>query len=157
VRVFLTISTIMSVILISCLAVLDPCRAPLQARLQIPDSPWEIVSRWSSCGGFDTGMTLIVAKNRVNGKIVRVANLEGDAGVDLSVDAARRLVLTLAAPTELRGKLDKFDDVAVVYEFQASDPRDREGYRLWLDHHDDPQAIAWCRSKGWSPFYCDPR
>ncbi|HEV2550641.1 MAG TPA: hypothetical protein VGU20_25230 [Stellaceae bacterium] len=156
-RLFLTISTIMSIVLVSCLTVLDTCRTWAEARLEISGTPWEIIRRSHSCGWFDGGMTYIVAKNRASREVLHVVDIDGYADVGLSIDDAKRLVVNLYAPIELSNKRDSFDGISVTYESKAQQPGDAEAYRLWLDHHDDPRAVAWCRSKGWSPFYCEPR
>jgi len=102
-------------------------------------------------------MTYIVAKNRSSGEVLHVVDIDGYADVGLSIDDAKRLVVNLHAPIELSNKRDSVDNISVIYQFEPQQPGDAEGYRWWLDHHDDRRAVAWCRSKGWSPFYCDPR
>jgi hypothetical protein len=157
VRVFLIISTIMSILIVSCQTWFYPWRSWVTARLEIPNSSWEVVREWHGSGGFDTGMTVIVARNRASGKVVRIADVEGYSDVELSLDAKGRVIVALPAPIELSKRDDSFDSVEVVYRFHADDAVDIDGYSLWLDHHDDPRAVAWCRSKGWSRFYCEPR
>lgn len=158
-RLFLAISAVMSVLLFSCDMLLQDCRSWVEATLEIPNSPWQVLRRTRGCSGLDSGMTYIIAKNRVSGKVIHVVDVERlDTAVELGIDDNGRLVVSLpVAPVEWTGKQDSFDGIEVVYQFRAREPGDADAYRLWLDHHDDPKAVAWCRSKGWGPFSCDPR
>jgi hypothetical protein len=109
----------------------------------IPNSPWQVLTKVSSCSALD-GVVTVVARNRLTNQETEIAFMDEESVPTVEALSPRIVQLTFENLVDIVRSRNSFANVSVLYKFvPKDDPEARRRYQFWTRHPNDPHAIRW--------------